>query len=180
MFDFEIKHHFELEKRTIWSKNEATSCKEYDWLVYDKCLNDSELEISFLDFIETHKTEIDAVFKNWLVIRNEQYKDLVLYNNDEKSPCYAERFFPDFVFWGEYQSGDKIAIECFMESKGEHLIEKDKWKENLLKSLKGECIQKNNNKIFVEGLCFFRTKAENHAFKDDFWKFIEKYKKNPR
>ena len=180
VFDFEIKHHFELEKRTIWSKNEATSCKEYDWLVYDKCLNDSELEISFLDFIETHKTEIDAVFKNWLVIRNEQYKDLVLYNNDEKSPCYAERFFPDFVFWGEYQSGDKIAIECFMESKGEHLIEKDKWKENLLKSLKGECIQKNNNKIFVEGLCFFRTKAENHAFKDDFWKFIEKYKKNPR
>lgn len=182
VLDFKINYEFKLESpREIWTKKKAKNFDFYDWLVYDQCLLDSGLEKEFLEFIANNKSILDETFKNWLIIRNEQYENLALYDNNKQSACYAERFFPDFVFWAELKNGENVAVECFIEPKGEVLIQKDKWKENLLKSL---CLNKENplenkkDKIYLEGLCFYRTNENNNneEFEQSFYQFINKYK----
>lgn len=89
-------------------------------------------------------------------------------------------FEPDFIFFGKRLSerNDKfLSIQCFMETKGEHLAPKDSWKEDFLAMLKGKKINTDTNQILtLESLPFFINKdiSKNQTFIDEFDGFLNK------
>lgn len=190
--DFVIK---KLEKsnfknRVIFKQN----CKINDareWMYYDKYSFDSQLENKFIEFIEARKIQIDAIFKEWIIFRNDGFKEFKIYDNriinGEKSPTYGIGFEPDFVFFGikkdEYQkclADEKSKInkpfltnEYIFEPKGEHLsgengqIGIDDWKEKLL-----DFLSKDYKNVKVVGFPFFNEK--NGAVKREFLQKFDK------
>lgn len=107
----------------------------YEWLYYDKFSTDSNTEKEFLEFIEANKERIDRKFSEWIIMRNEGFKEFKIYDNRENSPTYGEGFEPDFIFFGkpkEQAKLDYLSAEIIMESKGLHLYSKDIWKEDLI------------------------------------------------
>lgn len=159
---------FSLQVRELWSEKEATNAR-FEWLVYDKILVDSSLEDEFLEFVESNKARINDAFDKWLVIRNEQFSELMIYDNQADKESYARGFAPDFVFWGKRKGGEnEVVVQLFIEAKGEHLIAYDKWKEEFLESLL--CVEtikstksSESNEIHLKGMPFF-TKIEDERF----------------
>lgn len=164
---------FSLKEREIWTNKEEQSATKYEWLVYDKFLKDSGLEEQFLNFIERIKDEISEIFEKWLVIRNEQFSELMIYD-ERAGDSYGKGFAPDFVFWGHKKMGDELVVQCFIEAKGEHINENkdNKWKEEFLLTLQNKII---DNAVNINGLGFF--KQNNQAeFNDKFREFLKNAK----
>ncbi|EAK1781881.1 type III restriction endonuclease, partial [Campylobacter upsaliensis] len=64
-----------------------------------------------------------------------------------------------------------------IETKGEHLVPKDSWKEDFLAMLKGKKINTDiNQKLTLESLPFFINKdiSKNQTFIDEFDGFLNK------
>lgn len=150
----------------------------YEWLYYDKYFSDSNLEIEFLDFIEANKDKIDNKFSEWIIMRNEGYEEFKIYDNRKGEATYGLGFEPDFIFFGKLKdevNKKYLSTELIMESKGEHLIKEDKWKEDLIldKSILNEKIFKcGNAELNVFALPFFLDK-NNKNFKDEFFKIFK-------
>lgn len=74
-----------------------------------------------------------------------QYEKVYLVRNEREFKLYSfkegNRFEPDYVLFlrkkKEAQEGAFNQIQIFIEPKGEHLMEKDKWKEDFLKEIEG-------------------------------------------
>lgn len=173
VLDFEVRD-FSLKEREIYSNKEVQSAQKYAWLVYDKLLLDSELEREFLDFIESIKERIDEIFSRWIVIRNEQFSELTLYDNRKSENSYGKGIAPDFIFYGKRESSNEpceVIMQCFIESKGEHLVAYDAWKEAFLESLaQNKTCHLNSANIHISGMPFFRQDSED--FKERFARFI--------
>ena len=105
------------------------------------------------------------VFKNkydsiWLV-RNEL--DVHLYAFED-----GRKFEPDFIlFLKEKNQGICDSIQIFIEPKGEHLISKDKWKEDFLMSIheKAQILLKNGD-FTIWGLPFYNEKMRMSIFEE--------------
>ncbi|EAJ2479321.1 DEAD/DEAH box helicase, partial [Campylobacter jejuni] len=115
--------------------------------------------------IEVKKDEINKVFSKWFVIRNEGFEEFKIYDNRKDEVTYAMGFEPDFIFFGKKNKDDDnfLSIQCFIETKGEHLaIAKDAWKEEFLETLKGKIITtKDDKKLTLQSLPFFINKNFN-------------------
>lgn len=149
-----------------------------EWMYYDKYSYDSGLENKFIEFIEQKKEQIDAVFKHWIIFRNDNFSEFKIYDNrvidGKKSPTYATGFEPDFIFFGIRHDDEKsshLKNEYIFEPKGGHLSGKDgtfgtdKWKEELLTATTG-----NHKNIKVVGFPFFKEEkyVENIEFLEKF------------
>lgn len=161
---------FDVNEREIYSEKEAQNTP-YTWLLYDKALKLTKEEKAFLAFIERKKDSIDEAFEKWLIVRNEQFSELKIYDNREQSLSYGVGFEPDFIFWAKRKNNEEIIIQCFMEAKGGHLAPNDenKWKEEFLQGLKGEIVQKS---VKINGLKFY-IKDKESEFNDEFKAFIK-------
>lgn len=165
--DFKVKKLDKLafKKRTILTQSEKiTDARE--WMYYDKYFFDSKPEKNaFVEFIEARKMKIDAIFKEWIIFRNDGFKEFKIYDNriinGKKSPTYGVGFEPDFIFFGiKKDENDKnfLTNEFIFEPKGEHLSGKngqigiDEWKEKLL-----EIISKDYKNVKVVGFPFFKA-----------------------
>lgn len=172
-------HRLNLGQRIIFRDEDKIVKKDYDWLFYNTFSKDSELELEFLSFIDTNKTNIDEKFSQWFIVRNDSFSEFKLYDNRTDMSSYGEGFEPDFIFFGKQRNEEKgfMSIECFIEAKGEHLIEKDKWKEDFLVTINNtEHLVKIDNKLTLRSLPFFRCKTKSHdantKFEDAFKNFI--------
>ena len=99
----------------------------------------------------------------------------------------ASRFEPDFILLAQYKKDSKY-YQIFCEPKGEHLLEKDSWKEELLNGITSLT---DNNKLILEelnqpdlqisetkhykiyGLPFY-TKEKEDVFKNSFQNILLK------
>lgn len=172
-------HRLNLGQRIIFRDEDKIVKKDYDWLFYNTFSKDSELELEFLSFIDANKTDIDEKFSQWFIVRNDSFSEFKLYDNRTDMSSYGEGFEPDFIFFGKQRNEEKgfMSIECFIEAKGEHLIEKDKWKEDFLVAINNtEHLVKIDNKLTLRSLPFFRCKTKSHdantKFEDAFKNFI--------
>lgn len=73
----------------------------------------------------------------------ELYDDVYLVRNEKHVQIYnfydGRAFEPDFIlFLSKKEQDIKIQYQVFIELKGEHLIQADKWKEDFLIELKKE------------------------------------------
>lgn len=152
-----------------------------EWMYYDKYSHDSNLEIEFVEFIESEKTQIDAMFKEWIIFRNDGFREFKIFDNRKDGDTYGLGFEPDFVFFGiKKDEADKgnLTAEYIFEPKGGHLSGDgkgiDSWKERLLEFLSGN-YSKDNSNLTVIGFPFFNTEKNkvNQEFLDKFNNIIK-------
>ncbi len=103
-----------------------------DWYAYCDCFGTSE-EKYLIKYIESIYTKLKAKYSDIYLVRNEQ--DLKLYSFEDGRP-----FEPDFVLFMRCQTengkSDKYDnLQIFIEPKGEHLLQHDKWKQDFLQTI---------------------------------------------
>lgn len=126
------------------------------WYVYEKFIGTSE-ENKFLEFFESIYEKLSERFSKIQLIRNE--RQLAIFNTK------GRRFEPDFLlFCISEDSKEPIIYQVFIESKGEHLMLFDDWKNEFLKEIqsqKVELIEFDNNEFKLTAVQFYnRTKEK--------------------
>jgi type III restriction enzyme len=127
-----------------------------DWHVFEDCFGTSE-EKSFVMFIDKVYPHLSATFDTVHLLRNERF--FKLFNFDD-----GKAFEPDYILIASKKVGSRRLIyQMFVEPKGSHLAEVDRWKEYFLTSLnskhKIEQIWKNDEYI-LWGLPFYSQSHE--------------------
>ncbi|MDA7943130.1 MAG: DEAD/DEAH box helicase family protein [Nitrosopumilus sp.] len=145
--------------------NEGLDLSRENWYVFDEnygTIEEKKLIILIYDKIKLLRT----IFTDVFLLRNEDF--FQIYKFDD-----GKAFEPDFVLFLKGSTDDStIVYQLYIESKGEHLIEHDKWKEEFLTDIKENYVTDtilSNDKIKIIGLPFFNTKSQE--------KFWEKFKK---
>lgn len=173
--DFKVSE-LKLKEREIFT-TKKDEIAHYEWLYYDRYLQDSSYEKDFLDFIEKSKDYINEAFKEWIVIRNDGFEEFKIYDNRE-GDTYGMGFEPDFIFFGKRKFDERfLSIECFIEAKGKNRKNEDKWKEDFLKSIKNKEFKiYDNSKLMLDSMPFFISN-DNDDFKENFEIFLKKNQK---
>jgi type III restriction enzyme len=133
-----------------------------DWLTFNNLYATSEEKdfVRMLDRqIEKLKTQYDDIY----LVRNEGH--FAIYNFSD-----GQAFQPDFVLFLKEKTGQSLTYQLFIEPKGAHLTEHDKWKETFLKEITQEFGDKilrldGNTKYRLIGIPFYNNENEN-IFKD--------------
>ncbi|ELK46164.1 DEAD/DEAH box helicase family protein [Halobacillus sp. BAB-2008] len=140
---------------------EPRSMRGKDWFVYDKAIV-NQLEDDMIDFVQSYVEELKETYKNVFLIRNERSIKIVEIDG-------VRGFMPDFLL---YLQDDEVTYQVFLEPKGGHLIEKDRWKQNFLEELnKRDIVQvlSENDNVRLIGIKFYSNSSEQKAaFRDDF------------
>ena len=148
-----------------------------DWYVLDNFAGTS-LEEELVGFIKEHMGNLQ---KNYDVklLRNEEVLKLSNFDN-------GEGFMPDFILLmkAKQQSevsgiNDLLQYQIFIEPKGRHLVETDRWKEEFLSAITKEygrdkILHKDTPHYRLIGLPFFReeTGGSNSLFEVEFIKVL--------
>lgn len=150
----------------------------YEWFYFDKFVGTTP-EREFLDFIESKKELINKHFAQWLIVRNERFSELAIYDdreflaNGEENKNYADRFEPDFYFLGKRVRDNRIIMQCIIEPKGEKWQDDDKWKEEFLATLfNKKPIEHKGVSIKLQGMPFF-SQQKRDEFREKFEGFVE-------
>ncbi|MDR3049329.1 MAG: DEAD/DEAH box helicase family protein [Elusimicrobiota bacterium] len=143
------------------------SLYKQDWYVYDECYGTSE-EKHFIKYIYSVKDELLEKYKKFYLIRNE--RDFKIYDFEE-----GKALEPDFVlFLQEKNSKDKVYYQLFIEPKGSHLLETDRWKETFLRKIKDDGkidLILQNAKFNLYGMPFY-NENKKQVFIDEFKKIV--------
>lgn len=146
-----------------------------NWYMLDS-FNGTSLELELIDFITVNIKNLQ-----------EKYSSVFLLRNEEKYKIYdfetGEGFCPDFLLLLKQKQDDKMVhYQVFIEPKGEHIKEKDNWKQNFLKQItekygynnafKAEVGSTDFGDFYLIGLPFF-TKEDDQNFKDKFKELYE-------
>lgn len=135
-----------------------------DWFVFNDNFGTSEEKAFvryFKDYVDTLRSKYDKVY----LLRNE--RQIHLYSFDG-----GERFEPDYILYLCKNRADSVEqLIVFVEPKGTHLIDSDKWKEDFLLELKEKAIPTvtfvDDNKYKIWGFHFFNTECRSVEFADD-------------
>lgn len=132
-----------------------------DWFVFNDNFGTSEEKAFvryFKDYVDTLRSKYDKVY----LLRNE--RQIHLYSFDG-----GERFEPDYILYLCKNRADSVEqLIVFVEPKGTHLIDSDKWKEDFLLELKEKAIPTvtfvDDNKYKIWGFHFFNTECRSVEF----------------
>ncbi|MBO5046765.1 MAG: DEAD/DEAH box helicase family protein [Clostridia bacterium] len=117
-----------------------------------------------------------AYFKDYVNALRVKYDKVYLVRNERQIHLYSfeggERFEPDYILYLCKKRADSVEqLIVFVEPKGTHLIDSDKWKEDFLLELKEKSVptvtfvDDNNYKIW--GFHFFNTECRSVEFNED-------------
>ena len=133
-----------------------------DWFAYDSLYGTSE-EKAFVQMLDRWIQESEKTYEGIYLLRNEGH--FSLYNFSDGSP-----FQPDFVLFLREKNGESLSYQLFIEPKGEHLAETDRWKEKFLQEIRAEFRSKiltESSKYRVIGVPSFYHERYENQFKDD-------------
>ena len=115
------------------------------------------------------------LLSRWIKNAEETYEDIYLLRNERHFAIYnfsdGRAFEPDFVLFLRETNGKSTTYQLFIEPKGQHLIEQDRWKEDFLKEICTECNSRlltENNKYRVIGVGYFYNSERENRFRDKF------------
>ncbi len=135
-----------------------------DWYVFNANYGTSE-EKSFVRMLDARMHRLKEQYDGIYLIRNERH--FKIYNFDD-----GEAFEPDFVLFLREKNGDMLTYQIFVEPKGRHLREHERWKEDFLKQIKeksmGKMLEFQTKKYQVVGVPFYNNENEN-----EFWATLE-------
>ena len=161
--------------KKVFKDKEIVSEKEKKATRYDKEhhayeeLYLTEEERACLSFLDNYIGTLKEKYEETYILRNERF--FKIYNFED-----GRAFEPDFVLFAKEKGQEPLVVQCFIEPKGAHIIESERWKEDFL-----EAIEKHGNaqqflfewgKIRLVGLPFYSQsqvtdfeKAFEKAFK---------------
>ena len=130
--------------------------KAEEWFAFNGLYGTSE-EKAFVQFLQTHLEDLQKTYNGVYLIRNE--KHFSIYNFFD-----GQAFQPDFVLFLGKENGETLSYQLFIEPKGEHIEDFDRWKETFLKEIdterKSELIIDDKNYRII-GLPFYQDKNQN-------------------
>lgn len=154
------------------SQNDSTVPSEFrfdlaneDWFAFTDNFGTSE-EKAFVAYFRGYVEKLKKIYSKIYLLRNE--RQMHLYSFDG-----GERFEPDYVLFLKKSKADGFEeMQVFIEPKGSHLIEQDKWKEEFLLQLKNQAVPvktfADDGKYHIWGLHFFNRNERTTEFKEDF------------
>ena len=163
-----------------WVKKDdvkTTIATQNDWYVMDNFAGTS-LEEELVGFIKEHMGNLQENYDVKL-LRNEEVLKLRNFDN-------GEGFMPDFILLMKAKQksvvsgiNDLLQYQIFIEPKGRHLVETDRWKEEFLSAITQEygrdnILHKDTPHYRLIGLPFFRegTGGSNSLFEGEFIKVL--------
>ena len=130
--------------------------KAEEWFAFNGLYGTGE-EKAFVQFLHTYLEELEKTYGGVYLIRNERH--FSLYNFFD-----GQAFQPDFVLFFGRENGETVSYQLFIEPKGEHIEDFDRWKEDFLKEInterKSELIIEDKNYRII-GLPFYQDKNQN-------------------
>lgn len=138
----------------------AMDLSSRDWFGFNDNYGTSE-EKYLVKFIDEMIDDLKNQYEEVYLLRNE--KHLKIYSFDDGRP-----FEPDFIlFLSKNKNHTEVTYQVFIEPKGDHLMEKDDWKQKFLLELKSrhKIAQVWKGKHFtVWGLPFYNKSLESSEF----------------
>ncbi len=133
-----------------------------EWFAYDNLFGTSE-EREFVRMLDLWIDQTGDDYETIYLLRNEGH--FSLYNFSD-----GQGFQPDFVLFLRKGNGKALTYQLFIEPKGQHIAEHDRWKEDFLKQICAEYpsrIITEDSKYRIIGVpSFYNTDFENE-FKED-------------
>jgi len=129
-----------------------------EWFAFNTIYGTSE-EKAFVRMLDRHIEKLKEQYESIYLVRNEGH--FSIYNFSD-----GRTFQPDFVLFLHEKSGKSLTYQLFIEPKGGHLTEKDRWKEVFLKEIKVEFGNKilkleDKSKYCLIGVPFYNNEDEN-------------------
>ena len=122
-----------------------------------------------------------AYFKSYVPQLKAKYDKVYLLRNERQLHIYSfeggERFEPDYLLFLHSPKNEGYEqLQVFIEPKGTHLVETDKWKEDFLLEIEGTAIPRkvyvDDNDYKIWGFHFFNQDLRAAEFTSDFEKLI--------
>ena len=109
-----------------------TDLSKIDWYAFEDCYGTSE-EKYLVKYIESIYSDLSKKYENVYLVRNEREVRIFDFNN-------ADAFEPDYLLFMQRKedNGKYDNLQLFIEPKGGHLREHDKWKEDFMLRIKAE------------------------------------------
>lgn len=134
------------------------------WYVYDENYGTTE-EKHFVRFIHSAIGKLQQRYQDIYLIRNEHLFKIYRFSD-------GAAIEPDFVLFAtEKDSGKSVIYQLFVEPKGSHILETDKWKEEFLKEIKPEAqvqVVAQNREYRLVGLPFYNETRTKTVFEARF------------
>jgi type III restriction enzyme len=129
-----------------------------DWYVFNALYGTSE-EKPFVRMLDRQMEQLLEKYEAVYLMRNEDY--FKIYSFEE-----GQTFEPDFVLFLRQKKQEYLTYQVFIEPKGKHLKERDKWKEKFLKEIRAQFAMKVltlnlDKKYRLIGVPFYNTEDEN-------------------
>ena len=145
------------------------SLEDKDWYVFNANYGTSE-EKAFVELIDWQIEELRKNYKKIYLVRNE--RQLKIFNFKD-----GQAFEPDYLLFLVDKTGKEITYQLFLEPKGKHLAEYDKWKNEFLEEIKDRFKDKiiefsKSRKYKIIGLPFYSQETENN-FKEKLFESIK-------
>lgn len=139
--------------------------KDEEWFTFTDNFGTSE-EKAFVSYIHDYVDELKTIYSKVYLMRNE--RQMHIYSFDG-----GERFEPDYILFLQKDKPDGFEqLQVFIEPKGTHLVENDKWKEDFLLQLKDKAIPiktfADDNNYHIWGFHFFNRDVRESKFNADF------------
>lgn len=138
-----------------------------DWYVYNENYGTKE-EKQFVHYIHDCMTDLEKRYEEVRLLRNEKLFKLYRFSD-------ARATEPDFVlFLRESKTKKATVYQLFVEPKGAHLVNQDKWKEDFLREIEAQGGAKTlfeNIHYKIIGLPFYQHDL-NEAFEEVFEQFV--------
>ena len=128
-----------------------------DWFAFNTIYGTSE-EKAFVRMLDRQMQKLQAQYEQIYLLRNEGH--FAIYNFAD-----GQAFQPDFVLFLREVSGKLLIYQLFIETKGRHLKEHDRWKETFLKEITSEFdgtpLTFEDKKYRLIGVPFYNNEDEN-------------------
>ena len=140
-----------------------------DWFAFEDNFGTSE-EKAFVAYFKSFVPQLKAKYDKVYLLRNERQMHLYSFIG-------GERFEPDYLLFLNSPITDGYEqLQIFIEPKGTHLVEGDKWKEDFLLELEGQSVPKktyvDDNKYKIWGFHFFNRDVRSAEFSEDMEKLL--------
>jgi len=133
-----------------------------DWITFNTIYGTGE-EKAFVRMLDRQMQKLQVQYEKIYLLRNEGH--FAIYNFSD-----GQAFQPDFVLFLREKSGELLVYQLFIEPKGKHLKEHDRWKETFLKEITsafdGKPLLFEDKKYRLIGVPFYNNEDENQ-FRSD-------------
>jgi type III restriction enzyme len=136
-----------------------------DWYAFNTLYGTSE-EKAFVRMLDRQMAALSERYEGVVLLRNQGH--FKIYNFEDGQP-----FEPDFVLVLREKAGKVLTYQVFVEPKGRHLREHDRWKERFLRQIKEKFADQlltfnQGSKYRLTAVPFYNNDDENE-FKTSLW-----------